>query len=1071
MEITKEVLEHFTKLMPKDTALYCVQADGLETLFLSENIPDLLGLSHEEYLRITQKDALDLTIPQDRPALRKVLADSLADGQPFEHYYRVFHKDKGFDWVHVFAHVCGTREGHPVILAQFANMTREGGIYQEILNASDRGTVVVDRGTCEILYANEQIRYFSADTFQGLLNQKCHQLFWQSASPCENCKMQSGKTGEFCEHVKYVAARNSWVRITGIGLPWCGHDAYLMYFKDVTAEKEAEMEMARIQEMYADATMTAKLIVWTYDADKHRVTMMWNGYTREICEKLGVPQIVENVPESLLTFVFAEDREKFRKFYEEIEAGAPRAECVFRFKLPSQATMSYEHIVARTIYDVHGNVLSVYCCGQNITKQKREEERYAREMEDLRKAGRSDTANTLYAKMAQSGITEEYQRQQYEQAVSLVMEGNHSEYLAKGHYDLTDNKVLEYRKTWQHAMDVPLEISYDEAYGDLVALIMDERSKQEYLDLFDRKKLISRFYDGKNFFSMEYYRSGKGCDMKWVRLDIRTFRGPVSGNVECFIYQYDVTEKYLRSLISNDLRNLGYEYVGIIAWRRRQALYFELSRNDGAMNVRDEVTDYDEYIRRRVDEEIPAENRAKMTELFSIERIVDELKTRSVYTFSYDMLGPDGQRMRKAVHYRYADDTRETLYVLCSDITEQYLEEQRQIDKVRQAKWEADRANEAKSAFLSGMSHDMRTPLNAILGFSDIALKEADFDKKQDYINKIRTSGELMRDLINDTLDLSRIESGKVTLEPEEVDSRELVQTLMTALQPVAEAKGLCLQMDLTGIAEDIVWIDKLKLQKIFLNLLSNAIKYTPKGGNISCSIHKIESAKGRRQYRIVVEDTGIGMSPDFLPRLYEPFAQEHRQEAGNVVGTGLGLSIVKQFVDLMGGDIRVRSTVGVGTCFTVDLPIQTVEAGRTAKQTVHANLASLSGRRILLCEDNYLNREIAAILLHEQGVIVECAENGQEGAEKVEHSPLHYYDAVLMDIRMPVMDGYEAARRIRALPRPDVAALPILALSANAFEEDIRQAEQAGMNGYVVKPIEPLKLFAELTRLIVGET
>jgi len=315
---------------------------------------------------------------------------------------------------------------------------------------------------------------------------------------------------------------------------------------------------------------------------------------------------------------------------------------------------------------------------------------------------------------------------------------------------------------------------------------------------------------------------------------------------------------------------------------------------------------------------------------------------------------------------------------------------------------------------------------------------------------------------VNDTLELSRIESGKMVLQTAPVRGRDLWQAVLTSVEPAAREKGVHLAADTSRYPNEAVMVDQVKMQKIFLNLLSNAVKYTPAGGTVSFDVQAIDPPVQGRTRRIVVEDTGIGMSSGFLPRMFEPFAQEHRPESAGVSGTGLGLSIVKRIVDLMGGTIEVQSAVGAGTRVTVELPVATAGAA-VPRTSGRAPAVRLAGRRVLLCEDNYLNTEIAVLLLKDKGIAADCAQNGRQGVDLFRAAPAGTYDAVLMDIRMPEMDGYQAARAIRALDRLDARVVPIIAMTADAFEEDMRRAREAGMNGFVSKPIEPNRLFSEL--------
>jgi signal transduction histidine kinase len=319
--------------------------------------------------------------------------------------------------------------------------------------------------------------------------------------------------------------------------------------------------------------------------------------------------------------------------------------------------------------------------------------------------------------------------------------------------------------------------------------------------------------------------------------------------------------------------------------------------------------------------------------------------------------------------------------MLCiqQDVTAAYLKEQEQIAALEKAKLEADKANEAKSVFLSGMSHDLRTPLNGVLGFTSLALKENDPARKQELLQKVDTSGRLLRDLINDTLDLSRIESGKARVEAEAVMPDDLIPAVTVALKASAELKNIRYNTDFDIDTASPVWCDKLKVQKIALNLISNAIRYTPKGGTVSIALRSEKRNETASCYILTVSDTGIGMSEQFLERMYEPFAQEKRSELIMEPGTGLGLSIVKSYVDLMGGTIRVASKVHEGTCIEVTIPYSTEDRQPDQARENDAAAGTLAGKRILLCEDNQMNTEIAVMLLKEQGMLVETAENGNQ--------------------------------------------------------------------------------------------
>ena len=378
------------------------------------------------------------------------------------------------------------------------------------------------------------------------------------------------------------------------------------------------------------------------------------------------------------------------------------------------------------------------------------------------------------------------------------------------------------------------------------------------------------------------------------------------------------------------------------------------------------------------------------------------------------------------------------------------------------------KANLAKREFLFNMSHDIRTPMNAIIGFTALAQTHID-DRGQveDYLKKISVSSQHLLSLINDVLDMSRIESGKVTLEAKPVHLPELVHELRDIVQAVVSEKDLSLTLDTVGVENEDVIADPLRLEQILINVLANAVKFTPDGGQISLWIVQKDTAPaGYADFEFHIKDNGIGMSEEFQKHIFEQFARERTSTVSKIQGTGLGMAITKSLVDMMGGRITVKSEQGKGSEFTISLRFPIGEA-KTEQTPPAAKASASAGKKLLVVEDNELNLEIASTLLKEAGFAVDTAENGKVAVEKVEAASADRYDLILMDIQMPEMDGYEATRRIRALPDTKKAALPIVAMTANAFEDDRKNALRAGMNGHIAKPLDIQKLFQVLSELL----
>lgn len=392
----------------------------------------------------------------------------------------------------------------------------------------------------------------------------------------------------------------------------------------------------------------------------------------------------------------------------------------------------------------------------------------------------------------------------------------------------------------------------------------------------------------------------------------------------------------------------------------------------------------------------------------------------------------------------------------------------KQMEALKEAQ-NANAANIAKTTFLNHMSHDIRTPMNAIVGFTDIAMKKKPDKEVEDCLKKIRQSSEYLMTLINDVLDISRIESGKLEYKPVLVDLRDMVNTVLSIARGYTENRDLNFCVSREEFKNPYVMADELRIREVLLNIISNAVKFTKDGGTISFAA---ENCPGNDEHHVIVRyrisDTGIGMSEEFQTKIFDEFSQENSGARTSYKGTGLGMTIAKQYVDLMGGKIEVSSRQGIGSTFTVEIPLLIAEHVRTEKEEKLRKDMDLHGLHVLLAEDNDLNAELAVDLLEEKGMIVTRTADGKSALAQFCNTAPGTFDLILMDIMMPEMNGYETTKAIRNLPdRPDGKEIPIIAMTANAFAEDVQAALNAGMDDHVAKPVDMSILIAVITKHI----
>lgn len=796
----------------------------------------------------------------------------------------------------------------------------------------------------------------------------------------------------------------------------------------------------------------------------------------------------------------------------------------------------------------------------------------------------------------------------YEEELAYFAELSSEGGLVQGRLNVTQNRLENYISTEDTAI-AEIGDTYDEAVKRLAASAVDIGYGRKIFRDLQREKVLAGYASGKTTYHFEFQRRSSSQGSFWCNTSLRFCLNPESGDIICFFYTFDVTEKMVQEQLLHRIAELDYDIVTEIDIQ--EDTHRPVSIHCGQKELVPGPSRFQDAIRKIADQCMEQEDREEYLQKLDYQYIKEHLEQKDSYSFIVEMRDRTGVMRVKRFQVFYINKALGRVGMSRTDVTDVARKEQRQKEDLAAALVAAEQANAAKSDFLSRMSHEIRTPMNAIIGMSTIAAQSiGDDEQVEDCISKIGISSRFLLSLINDILDMSRIESGKMLLKNEKIPTEDFLNGINSICYAQAAARGVDYECIVDPVLDDYYMGDAMKLQQVLINILSNAIKFTKEGGKVTLSAALRRKTKNDAVLRFIVNDTGIGISEEFIPHIFEPFSQESTGTTAPYGGSGLGLAISKNIVDMMDGKINVRSIKGIGTEFTVDVKLgiteeeklrhnkrksvhnfshlktlvvdddvavcesaivtleemgikaEWVDSGRKAVERVsalwaggryfdmilidwkmpemdgietarrirqivgpdvtiiimtaydwiciehEAKLAGVnllmskpmfksslisaftralgekeeqerqpevsdydfSGKRVLLAEDNMINTEVAVMLLEGKGFVVHTAENGLRAMEMYGKSPDGYYDAILMDIRMPLMDGLTAARNIRHLSNPDAETIPIIAMTANAFDDDIEKSKAAGMDAHLAKTIEPERLFQTLYDFIFGK-
>ena len=1123
---TQQEMEHLINSIPGGIAVYNV-TDAITPVFCSEGVAALSGYTKEEYQALRGNDAFQAVYEEDRERVRAAVLSAVRSGDPVEISYRTLHKDGRLVWLHLNGRRMGALTGPTTFYAVFTGMSAETKLYQSLANEAADGIYVIGREDYSLLYVNERVNLFM-DGEALVSGRKCHAVLHGRRKPCEFCNLDRRNDGRKRQDMVIPGSDRIYATATR-ETDWNGIPAYVRYVTDITEKVRTRKEKERLERYYQTLIrhLPGGITVLRCAADGAIVPEFisdgfaaMTGMTLEQAYALYGSDAGAGVHPEDADYVLARIRGL-------VETGLDSCETVYRLRKGEQGYIWVKNISA-LIPDEDGNA-RIYAVFSDVTEDMNERAELRSRYNDMLIEHHKGFVHGEII-TGHCNITRNFIIEITDQTNSRLLEtfGTVREPFFTGLAGLVvdENERRAFLETF---LAPPLQAAFER--GDLIGVlsvldVTEQKISEQILNRLshasydfladvdlrrDRYKVLSFNHQASAlppseggytaqaaylFQSLVVPKDKEIC-ARMLDLDYMRRRLEEEGS---YSFHYSLTDENGEILTKNMVvfsidKKLGRvclsrtditesvreqkALLNMLAYTFDLAGFLNLATGGFVIHTRETVLrnlapytteDFDlaleKFVRHADTEEGQDEIRGQLSMEVMLARLAEQPEG---YEFSFPCRSETGLR-HKQISVLWGGENHQTICLVRADVTDVLRADQQTREQLKNALTLAREASQAKTDFLSSMSHDIRTPMNAIVGMTELALARRDNPVQIDEsLSVIRTASEHLLRLINDILDMSRIESGHIVLVKELFSQREEVEKIVTRALALAGKKGQTFSHSFQ-VRHDKCIGDVLRIHQILENLISNAVKFTPEGGRVSFAVTELPQKNEQiGWYRFVVADTGIGISPEDIPHIFEVFFRVESARVGHTEGSGLGLSIIKNIVDYKGGTIKVESEPGQGTRFTVDLPLHLADAPDAqappeVAESVEEDV-DISGLRVLLVEDNEVNQLVAQRILESEGVAVSIADNGKAGWEAFESSAPDAFDAVFMDIQMPVMDGYEATRAIRRSGHARAADIPVIAMTANAFAGDVRRCLNAGMNAHIAKPIEPGKLFELLWR------
>ena len=1155
-------MDYLVNSIPGGIASFRIVGSRFLPTFCSDGVMALSGHTREEFRALVGNHALRAVYKADRKRMLLGVRSALESGGVLDIFFRIRHKNGNLIWIHLNGQRMDPLDSGTQFYAVFTGMSAETRLYQSIANDTADGIYVIEKGSYDLLYANESNVLFHANADH--VGQKCYTAIHGKAAPCEFCTLKDHALDDK-PHRMTIAGSDRYYSTRFRETEWNGIPAYIKYVRDVTDEVRVQQEKDHLEQYFQTVVnhLPVGIAVVRFVQDGSMIPEFLSGGFADMTG-MTLDETWQLYREDAMAGVHPEDRGRLsRGMRAFVESDESHYESVYRLKHGSGGYVWVKNTLS--ILQSGGGVSRIYASYHDMTKEREEQEQLRQQFNDL--------------------ILQHYR-----------MPGPNA--MIIGHCNITQNRILEIIDHTGFDLSQGVGTDREAFFIGISTFLPNKQERQAFLDTYLNAPALEAFRRGQTELAQTcFMKLPKEPCGHFVECKVNLVKAPDTDDITGILTVTDITERIISERILDRLSVAGYDLVvdvnlltdqyTILAGdgangdypaqqgrhsvriahllqdqilpkdrentakmldpaylqdrlQREESYSFPysildeggeiraknmtisatelclgricLARTDITDSVREQQRllnviaytfellayihlDTDSltlYTRQTVLENLPplkansysesvgrfsqhfgqGSQKQSADQLFQLETLCRRLEEKPS---GYDFVLP--QRSGTALRYKqfsvmWGDASHTSVCMVRADVTDMLAAEHRAKAELETALSLAEEASRAKSDFLSSMSHDIRTPLNAIIGMTTLAINYLDDrGRVEDCLQKISLASKHLLSLINDILDMSKIERSQIALNRVKIFLPELLEQVSSMIAPQAKLAGLSFSLQ-SEIQHPVFYGDSLRINQILVNLLGNAVKFTPEGGSVSFEAKELSSdSEGCIRYRFIIRDTGIGMSESFLARLFEPFTRS--RAVSRVEGTGLGLSITKGLVDLMKGEISVESQPGHGTTFCVILPCEAAQ-GSAGTQSLASPwpaepppLASLQGRQFLLAEDNAINAEILLELLEIYGAHCVLTTDGQQAVQAYADAAPNTYDAILMDIQMPVLNGYAATRAIRAMDRKDAKTIPIVAMTANAFAEDVQAAQEAGMSAHVAKPIDMQVLWSTLDSLL----